>query len=255
MLLIEHGFKNFIINGKPLSVLEDINLQVEQGEFLAIVGHSGCGKSTLLRMIAGLNQFDKGKVLFKGKPVTKPSTDRGMIFQENRLLPWLTIADNVSFGLDYINKETKKALIEDYLKMVGLSDFANAYPKQLSGGMSQRAAIARAMVTHPDLLLLDEPLGALDALTKIEMQREILSIKQKKDLTMVLVTHDIEEAIYLGNRVIIMSSRPGQIKKIIDINLPYPRNRGSADFAHYKKIILQEFFDNSAELLANEYEI
>lgn len=255
MLSIEHGFKNFIINGKPLSVLEDINLQVEQGEFVAIVGHSGCGKSTLLRMIAGLNQFDKGKVLFKGKAVTKPSTDRGMIFQENRLLPWLTIAKNVAFGLDHLNKETKKALIEDYLKMVGLSDFANAYPKQLSGGMLQRVAIARAMVTHPDLLLLDEPLGALDALTKIEMQREILSIKQKKDLTMVLVTHDIEEAIYLGNRVIIMSSRPGQIIKIIDINLPYPRNRGSADFAHYKKIILQKFFDNSAELLANEYEI
>lgn len=255
MLSIEHGFKNFIINGKSLSVLENINLQVEQGEFVAIVGHSGCGKSTLLRMIAGLNQFDKGNVLFKGKTVTNPSTDRGMIFQENRLLPWLTIAENAAFGLDHLNKETKKVLVDDYLKMVELSDFANAYPKQLSGGMSQRAAIARAMVTHPDLLLLDEPLGALDALTKIEMQREILSIKQKKNLTMVLVTHDIEEAIYLANRIIIMSSRPGKIKKIIDIHLPYPRNRGSTDFAYYKKIILQEFFDNSVGLLESEYKI
>ncbi|MCD2529417.1 MULTISPECIES: ABC transporter ATP-binding protein [Providencia] len=255
MLSIKNGFKNFTINNKLLPVLEDINLQVQKGEFVAIVGHSGCGKSTLLRIIAGLNQFNSGSVLFKNKEITKPNIERGMIFQENRLLPWLTIADNIAFGLDHIDKKTKKILVENYLKLVNLTEFANAYPKQLSGGMAQRAAIARTIITQPELLLLDEPLGALDALTKIEMQREILSIKQEKQLTMILVTHDIEEAIYLGNRVIIMSSRPGNIKKIIDINLPYPRNRGSSDFAYYKRIILQEFFDNSAELFASEYEI
>ncbi|MEX9892705.1 ABC transporter ATP-binding protein [Providencia rettgeri] len=145
MLSIKNGFKNFTINNKLLSVLEDINLQVQQGEFIAIVGHSGCGKSTLLRIIAGLNQFNSGSVLFKNKEITEPNIERGMVFQENRLLPWLTIADNIAFGLDHIDKKTKKILVENYLKLVNLTEFANAYPKQLSGGMAQRAAIARTM--------------------------------------------------------------------------------------------------------------
>jgi ABC-type nitrate/sulfonate/bicarbonate transport system ATPase subunit len=240
--------KSFITADKqPLSVLENIGLTVDDGEFVAIVGRSGCGKSTLLKIIAGLESADGGAISVGGRAITAPGPDRGMVFQEHRLLPWLTIEQNVSLGLDDRSRKEKTAAAERYLKLVRLEAFAKAYPGELSGGMSQRAAIARALATDPQILLLDEPFGALDALTKIEMQKEIIKIRHENRSTMLIVTHDIEEAVYLADRVIVMTSRPGKIKDIIKIELSDARNRGSADFAWYKQRILVHFFDEDEE--------
>lgn len=255
MLTIKQGYKTFNIGSKKMPILQNINLNVADEEFVSILGYSGCGKSTLLRVVAGLSTLDSGKIQFDGTEIIGPSIDRGMVFQDHRLLPWLTIQQNIAFGLDNIPKSQKKRLVDEYLSIINLSEFANAYPQQLSGGMSQRAAIARTIISHPKLVLLDEPLAALDALTKIILQQEILRIKIEKKLTILLVTHDIEEAIYFSHRVIIMSSRPGQIKKNITINLPFPRDRGSMDFAYYKKLILQEFFNDNKNIFLAEYNI
>ncbi|MDR2770911.1 MAG: ABC transporter ATP-binding protein [Clostridiales Family XIII bacterium] len=247
-LLIEHLSKSFMTADKQaLSVLEDINLSVENGEFVAIVGHSGCGKSTLLKIIAGLEDADAGTVSIGGRILTGPGPDRGMIFQEHRLLPWLTIEQNVTLGFEGNTRKENFEISDRYLKLVKLEGFAKAYPAELSGGMSQRAAIARALATDPQMLLLDEPFGALDALTKIEMQKEIIKIRRENRSTMLMVTHDIEEAVYLADRVVVMTSRPGKVKDIVKIELAEPRNRGSADFAWYKQRILVHFFDDDEE--------
>jgi ABC-type nitrate/sulfonate/bicarbonate transport system ATPase subunit len=247
-LVIRNLSKSFMTADKqPLSVLENINLTVESGEFVAIVGHSGCGKSTLLKIIAGLETADSGSVSVNGRVCAGPGPDRGMIFQEHRLLPWLTIEQNVTLGLEGRSRKEKAAVSEHYLKLVRLAGFGRAYPAELSGGMSQRAAVARALATDPQILLLDEPFGALDALTKIEMQREILKIRHESRSTMLMVTHDIEEAVYLADRVIVMTSRPGRVKDIVKIELADARNRGSADFAWYKQRILVHFFGDEEE--------
>ena len=188
-----------------------------------------------------------------GKTICGPDKDRAMIFQEHRLFPWLTITDNISLGLDKSNKEENDKLIREHLKMVKLEEFENAYPNQLSGGMSQRAAIARALINNPKVLLLDEPFGALDALTKIQLQNEILKIWQKEKTTMIMVTHDIEEAIYLADKIIVMSSRPGKIKEIINVDIGKPRDRSSYDFATIKKRVYKHFFDT--EDISVEYTI
>jgi ABC-type nitrate/sulfonate/bicarbonate transport system ATPase subunit len=246
--------KTFLVDGKPLPVLEDINLRVFEGEFLVIVGHSGCGKSTLLKIIAGLEAPGAGgAVTLRDRAVTGPGPERGMIFQEHRLMPWLTLEKNVTLGLVGKTRREKSALADEYLRLVRLEAFKKAYPAQLSGGMSQRAAIARALATNPETLLLDEPFGALDALTKIEMQWEILKIRQRKQTTMIMVTHDIEEAVFLADRIVVMSNRPGRIRDIIKVELPEKRDRGSADFAWYKKKTLNYFFeahDGAAEEFA-----
>jgi ABC-type nitrate/sulfonate/bicarbonate transport system ATPase subunit len=247
--------KTFSVDGKPLPVLLDINLSVLDGEFIVIVGHSGCGKSTLLKIIAGLESPDDGgAVTLRGKAITGPGPERGMIFQEHRLMPWLTLEKNVTLGLVGKTGKEKSALAGEYLKMVRLEAFKKAYPAQLSGGMSQRAAIARALATNPETLLLDEPFGALDALTKIEMQWEILKIRQRKQTTMIMVTHDIEEAVFLADRIVVMSNRPGRIQDIIKVELPEKRDRGSADFAWYKKKVLKYFFE-AHEGAAEEFAI
>ncbi|MDR0424764.1 MAG: ABC transporter ATP-binding protein [Clostridiales Family XIII bacterium] len=247
-LKIENLSKSFLTaDRRPLSVLEDICLTVDNSEFVTIVGHSGCGKSTLLKIIAGLEAADSGGVSVDGRPCNAPGPDRGMIFQEHRLLPWLTIEQNVTLGLEGVPRREKAEISGHYLKLVRLDGFGKAYPSELSGGMSQRAAIARALATQPQLLLLDEPFGALDALTKIEMQKEILNIRRNSNNTMLMVTHDIEEAVYLSDRVVVMSSRPGRIKEIVKIELAESRNRGSADFAWYKQRILLHFFDEDEE--------
>ncbi|ADL53169.1 ABC transporter ATP-binding protein [Clostridium cellulovorans] len=237
--------KSFKVQGENVDILSDINLNIKEGEFLVIVGHSGCGKSTLLKIISGLLDYDSGNVILDDKIITKPDVDRGMIFQEHRLFPWLTIKDNVAIGLDGVAKEKKLELVGKYLKLVKLEGFENAYPSQLSGGMSQRAAIARSLVTNPEVLLLDEPFGALDALTKITMQQEILKIWEKEKTTMIMVTHDIEEAVFLADRIVVMSARPGKIKEIVPVNLGRPRDRGSADFARIKKKIYSYFFEDA----------
>ncbi|GIM29780.1 sulfonate ABC transporter ATP-binding protein [Clostridium polyendosporum] len=242
-LKIENLTKNFKIDTGSVTALNNVNLTVKSGEFLSIVGASGCGKSTLLRIMVGLEKNYEGKILLGDEPIKGPGTDRGMVFQESRLFPWLTVEQNVAFGLS--NKTytaDKNEIVQEHLELVGLNSFAKAYPHQLSGGMQQRISIARALVNKPKVLLLDEPFGALDAMTRINMQQEVLRIWEKEKTTMILVTHDIDEAIYLGDRVVVMSSRPGMVKKIVPVDLPRPRDRSSYDFMQIRKKIYDEFF-------------
>ena len=246
-LIIHDVNKSFIVNGQSVDVLKDINLEIEEGEFVVIVGHSGCGKSTLLKMIAGLETNDTGELSVDGKEISGPGMDRGMIFQEHRLFPWLSIEKNVQLGLKGLSKEEKRKLSDQYLELVKLSEFKKAYPSQLSGGMSQRAAIARSLVSQPEILLLDEPFGALDALTKIELQEEMLKIRERFHNTMIMVTHDIEEAVYLADRIVVMSARPGRIKDVIKVELVKYRDRGSTDFTYYKKKIFDYFFEEKTD--------
>ena len=252
-LTIQNVNKSFTVDGQKVDVLKDINLEVQEGEFIAIVGHSGCGKSTLLKIIAGLEKNDTGLVTVDGKEVNGPGMDRGMIFQEHRLFPWMSIEKNVQLGLKGLSKEEKTKLSDQYLELVKLSEFKKAYPSQLSGGMSQRAAIARSLVSQPEVLLLDEPFGALDALTKIELQEELLKIRERFHNTMLMVTHDIEEAVYLADRIVVMSARPGRIKDVIKVELGTYRDRGGSDFAHYKKKIFDYFFEEKT--VVPEYNI
>lgn len=244
---IEHLNKQFIVDKKPVQVLNDINLHIKKGEFITILGHSGCGKSTLLKIMCGLVDYEDGIVERNGHAVAGPGPRCGMVFQDHRLLPWLKIKDNVGFGLKNLSKEEREEKVKKHLELVGLNGFENCYPAQLSGGMSQRAAIARGLANNPAILLLDEPFGALDALTRIQMQKEILHIQQEEKTTMVMVTHDIDEAIFLGNRIVVMSARPGSIVDIINVDPAVGKERGSAGFAAYKKRIYDYFFESSAE--------
>ncbi len=236
--------KSFKKGKDNLLVLHDINFAINEGEFVCIVGGSGCGKSTTLRILVGLDTDYTGEVLFQDTPVSGPSRDRGIIFQEPRLFPWLTVEENVGYSLGDLSKKEKKKKVTEMIDLVGLIGFEKTYPKQLSGGMAQRANIARALVNKPRLLLLDEPFSALDAFTKITMQREIYRIKEAEKSTMIMVTHDIEEAVYLADRVVMLSSRPGSVKRIVPIDLPHPRNRNSGEFVKIKKMIFDEFFDS-----------
>jgi sulfonate transport system ATP-binding protein len=241
-LAIENLNKTYWSDSGEIAALQGINLAIGAGEFVSIVGSSGCGKSTLLRIISGLENGYSGEVRIGGRKIGGPGLDRGMVFQEHRLIPWLTVEQNVAFGLNGLENGRREAIVRDHLELVGLSSFSRALPHQLSGGMAQRVAIARALVNNPQLLLLDEPFGALDALTKIQLQQEILRIWEVERTTMVLVTHDIDEAIYLGDRVVIMSSRPGTIKRTIPVQLPRPRDRSSFDFIQIRRDIYAEFF-------------
>jgi sulfonate transport system ATP-binding protein len=234
--------KSYQVKSGEVIALQGIDLSIREGEFVAIVGSSGCGKSTLLRIIAGLENGYSGEVRIGGRRIAGPGLDRGMVFQEHRLIPWLTVEQNVAFGLNGLENGRRDTVVREHLELVGLAGFAKALPHQLSGGMSQRVAIARSLVNNPQLLLLDEPFGALDALTRIQMQQEILRIWEVERTTMVLVTHDIDEAIFLGDRVVIMSNRPGTVKKIIPVQLPRPRDRSSYEFVQIRKEIYAEFF-------------
>lgn len=234
--------KTFSQAGGPVLALTGIDLDVPAGGFVSIVGASGCGKSTLLRIVAGLEAGFDGLVKLGGKPVGGPGLDRGMVFQEHRLLPWLTVEQNVAFALDGLSPAELAERVASHLELVGLGGFAKAYPHQLSGGMSQRVAIARALANRPKVLLLDEPFGALDAMTKIVMQQEILRIWQAEGTTMILVTHDIDEAIFLGDRVVVMSSRPGRVKSVLPVDLPRPRDRSSPSFIDIRRRVFAEFF-------------
>jgi len=242
-LVIENLNKTFQIDNTKLEILEDINLKIEPGEFISIIGPSGCGKSTLLRLIVGLERGFIGRISLGDQVVEGPGLDRGMVFQESRLYPWLTVEGNVTFGVgkQYSNSDTK-TIVKEHLALVGLSDFAQAYPHQLSGGMQQRASIARALVNRPQVLLLDEPFGALDAITRIYMQQEIIRIWGAEKTTILLVTHDIDEAIFLGDKVVVMSQRPGTLKATILVDLPRPRDRNSYEFVKLRKRIYSEFF-------------
>ncbi len=223
-----------------VAALEGMRLHIGRREFVAIVGASGCGKSTLLRIIAGLDPAYKGTVAVRGRRITGPGLDRGIVFQEPRLLPWLTVAENVAFALPRGSRREKAATVAAHLELVELAGFAKAYPGELSGGMAQRVAIARALVNRPEILLLDEPFGALDALTRLRLQKELLAIWDREKMTMVMVTHDIEEAVYLGDRVVVMSERPGTVRSEFAVNLPRPRSRADAAFVQLREAICRE---------------
>ncbi|WP_257348226.1 ABC transporter ATP-binding protein [Pseudalkalibacillus decolorationis] len=224
-----------------LKVLEDISLNVKKGEFAAIVGPSGCGKSTALRMFAGLETPSEGEVLANGKLVTEPDSNRVMIFQEHALYPWRTIEDNVRLGLELTNspKNERRERVNRVLEKVGLDGFQTYYPHQLSGGMKQRASIARALVMDPEVLLLDEPYGALDAITRLTMQNELIKLWHGSNQTMLLITHDIDEALYLADRVFVMSSRPGKVVSEVQNEIPRPRDRNSVDFVKLRQEIMK----------------
>jgi len=212
--------------GGTVVAVDDISFTVKENEFTVIVGPSGCGKSSLLYLIAGLHEPTAGTIQLSGEPVHGPSPDRGMVFQSFTLFPWLTVRENVAFGLKQksMPEAQAKPIVDRYLRDVGLADFADAYPKQLSGGMKQRVALARAMANDPKILLMDEPFGSLDSQTRHVMQELLLNIWDQQKKTVLFVTHDIDEAILLGDRVIVMTARPGRIKREIPITLPRPRH-------------------------------
>jgi sulfonate transport system ATP-binding protein len=235
MLTIDHVGKTYP-NG--VHALEDINLTVGPGEIVAIVGGSGCGKSTLLRAISGLDTPSTGRVLLDGEAVTQPHEKIGMIFQEPRLLPWLTVADNVAFGIEHRPRRQRQARAAGALVRVGLAEKASAWPRELSGGQAQRVAIARALVPQPEVLLLDEPFSALDAFTRVDLQDHLLDLWADLKPTLILVTHDVDEAIVLADRIFVMRPRPGRIFEEIDADLPRPRDRQSAAFDFIKRRVL-----------------
>ncbi|HMN78434.1 MAG TPA: ABC transporter ATP-binding protein [Burkholderiaceae bacterium] len=235
--------KQYEVDGRPLPVLESFTLTVNPGEFVSIVGSSGCGKSTLLRLIVGLEEDYRGELLLDGAPIRGTSLDRGIVFQEHRLFPWLTVQQNI--GLSLLNAplsaQQKEDAVREHIALVGLEGFESARPHQLSGGMAQRVAIARALVNRPEILLLDEPFGALDAMTRAYLQNELQRIWQANGTTMILVTHDVEEAVFLGDKVVVMEPRPGRIRRILPVGLPHPRNRSSAEFTAVRDQVYGEF--------------
>ena len=242
-------------NFDEVHVLNNFSLNIEPGSFVSLIGPSGCGKSTLLRIIGGLEKQYDGSVYLDGERITKAGSDRGFAFQGSNLFPWLTVQGNVSFGLKArkIYKERKND-VADIIKLVGLQGFENSFPHQISGGMQQRASLARALVGHPKVLLLDEPLGALDAFTRMTLQDEILRIKNENNMTILMVTHDVDEAIYMSDKVVVMSARPSRVEAVIDIKLPHPRVRVQDTFALYRNKIL-EILNFGGQLHEAEYNI
>ena len=247
-LSISHLHKHFDVKGKTLPVLEDVSLSIAPGEFVSIVGASGCGKSTLLRLVVGLEDEYRGEIRLDGQRVVGTSLQRGIVFQEHRLFPWLTVSQNIALALinSKLSEGDKFRTVQSHIALVGLQGFEGAYPYQLSGGMSQRVAIARALVTRPEILLLDEPFGALDALTRAHLQQELQRIWQAEGITMILVTHDVEEAVFLGDRVVVMEPRPGRIHRIVPVDLPHPRDRASPEFARARDSVMREFHAQNA---------
>lgn len=221
-------------------VLDGIHLDVKNGEFITVIGPSGCGKSTLLKAVAGLDSDYSGEIVLEGEKVNAPGVDKGFIFQEPRLFPWLTVEKNIAANLSLESENTSQK-VKELIKLVKLEGFEKSYPRELSGGMAQRVAIARALLRQPKILLLDEPFGALDAFTRSHMQEVLLDIWENNRTTMIFVTHDIDEAVYLANRVVIMDARPGSIRKIVPVDLPFPRKKASSSFQEIRQTVLKEF--------------
>lgn len=224
---VNHLYKSYAGKTEDVLTLEDINIEIEENEFVCLLGPSGCGKSTLLQLLAGLLPPSEGTVNFQGEVHTKPNRHIGFVFQDASLYPWKTIEGNVGIGLEFahVRKKERQEKVRPYLEMVGLEDFAKSYPHQLSGGMKQRAGIARALVNDPDVLLMDEPFGALDHLTRRDMQEDLLRIWAQSKKTVVFVTHDVSEAVFLADRIILLSPRPGKIVEEFDVPFERPRDR------------------------------
>ena len=235
-----------------LSVVDDVTYDINDGDFIAVIGPSGCGKTTMMSMLAGFQQPTTGKVLFDGQPVNGPGPERGVIFQEYGVFPWLTVKQNIAFGLqlkaNHVALSERNQICEHYLALMGLTDFANSYPKHLSGGMRQRLAIARAYAVKPQFLLMDEPFGALDAQTRANMQNLLLKVLATEGKTVMLITHSVEEAIYLASRIVVVTARPARIKEIIDVPFGYPRDESlqeRAEFvalrSHIRELVMSEY--------------
>ncbi|MDR1256122.1 MAG: ABC transporter ATP-binding protein [Spirochaetaceae bacterium] len=241
LIAVEKLFKSFPQNeGENIAVLDNVDLIFESGEFISLIGPSGCGKSTLLRIIAGLTQADSGRITLDGEAVSTPGFERGLVFQDPTLFPWMNIYENIAYGLRSrgVYKQEKQN-IPAYFRLVGLAGFEKSYPHHLSGGMAQRAALARTLVNKPKVLLLDEPLGALDAFTRMNMQDEILKIWQERGMTTVMVTHDVDEAIYMASRIVVMSARPAKIEQVLDVEIGRPRRRDDPEFLSLRSRILK----------------
>jgi NitT/TauT family transport system ATP-binding protein len=233
---VQRVTKTFALGRETFTALDDVSLDIADNEFVTVVGPSGCGKTTMMNILAGLEEPTHGRALVDAVPVSGPGPDRGVIFQQYALFPWLTVRQNVEFGLRTARApgDERRARAEYFIKMVGLEQFADALPKMLSGGMRQRCAIARAYAVDPSILLMDEPFGALDALTRVKLQEQLLDTWSKERRTVLFITHDVDEAVFLANRVIVMAARPGRIYDVIEVDLPYPRSeefRLSPEFA------------------------
>ena len=242
-LKLEDVSKSFakIETDEVTHALTSVTTSMQSGEFISMVGPSGCGKSTMLRLVAGLIKPTTGKLTVNGEEIGEPGPDRGMMFQKATLFPWLTVYDNIAFSLRMQGKlKGNEEKVENMIKVIGLEGFRNDYPGQLSGGMAQRVALVRSLINEPPILLLDEPLGALDAFTRMNMQDEILKIWQEKQQLAIMVTHDVDEAIYMGTRVLVMDAHPGRVIADIPIDLPFPRDRGSREFVEYRIDILNK---------------
>ena len=242
-----------------LNVVEDVSYDIDDGDFIAVIGPSGCGKTTMMSMLAGFQRPTTGKVLFDGRPVAGPGPERGVIFQEYGVFPWLTVKQNIAFGLtlnaNHVATTERDAICDHYLGLMGLSDFANSYPKHLSGGMRQRLAIARAYAVKPQFLLMDEPFGALDAQTRSNMQNLLLKVLETEGKTVMLITHSVEEAIYLASRIVVVTARPARIKEIIDVPFAYPRDESiqeRPEFAelrsHIRQLVMDEYRAQQAQM-------
>lgn len=237
---------------KEVVALKDINLEVKESEFVVLVGPSGCGKSSLINIIGGLEDATEGEVLIDGKDVVEPGADRGMVFQGYSLFPWLTVQKNVEFGLKMkkVSKVEREKIAKEFIELVGLSGFENALPKQLSGGMKQRVAIARTLANHPEVLLMDEPFGALDAQTRVVMQELLAKISRETKNTILFITHDIDEAILLADRIYVMSRRPGTIKEVIEVSIEGERNHEimvKPEFLEMKRRIMEMLWQESQD--------
>ncbi|PWV95711.1 sulfonate transport system ATP-binding protein [Paenibacillus cellulosilyticus] len=246
LLEIDNVSKIFRNGASTTHVLDRMNLNAAEGDFVTVIGPSGCGKSTLLKIIAGLDTDYVGTVSIEGRKVDRPSQEKGFIFQEHRLFPWLNVESNIAADLS-LSKPDVRERVNELIKLVKLEGFEKAYPRQISGGMSQRVAIARALLRKPKVLLLDEPFGALDAFTRAHLQEALLDIWQKNRTTMVLVTHDIDEAVFLSSRVVVMDAKPGRIKSIIPIDLPYPRKRTGTAFQDIRTHVLRSLEHSDTE--------
>jgi NitT/TauT family transport system ATP-binding protein len=242
-----------------LKVVDDVSYDIRDGDFIAVIGPSGCGKTTMMSMLAGFQKPTGGSVLFDGKPIQGPGPERGVIFQEYGVFPWLTVKQNIAFGLTLkANRAAtaeRDAICEHYLELMGLTDFANAYPKHLSGGMRQRLAIARAYAVNPQFLLMDEPFGALDAQTRANMQNLLLKVLATEGKTVMLITHSVDEAIYLASRIVVVTARPARIREIIDVPFPYPRDESIQEKTEYaalrnrvRELVMKEYRAQQAQV-------
>jgi NitT/TauT family transport system ATP-binding protein len=252
ILSLRHVGKTFDVQGRKIEALRDANLDVKRGEFVCLLGASGCGKSTLLRIVAGFETASSGDVLMWNRPIDGPDPTRGMVFQDYGLFPWLTVRDNIGFGPASRRRPSReiKETADHFIDLVGLGKFADVYPHQLSGGMKQRVAIARVLANEAEMVLMDEPFGALDAMTRERLQDELLDLWDRTKLTVLFVTHSIEEAVVLSNRVIVMSAGPGRIDSDITVDLPRPRDVSSQDFNELRRSLSGKLHSHHGKVAA-----